>query len=269
VGSLRPDTPADLDALLTRLLAKNPAERPATATEVRDGLTARADHLTAAARPTRPIPVVSRTRTLPVLDQGEEPPVTVRGRFRLGPAGIAAVALGAAILAALTVALLIGSQRLGADAASTATVSTPLGSASSAPGTAATDSSGGNPSGSTSTSSRPDTDTTETFTDNPDTAASARLAALIGVIEEQRQAGHLDGKAADEVTKKLQEVERELDKGDTGKAAEKLANLGSKLDEMHQDGKITTAGYEALQASLIQLADALPSAEQHEDEREG
>ncbi len=267
VGSLRPDTPADLDALLTRLLAKNPAERPATATEVRDGLTARADHLTAAARPTRPNPVVSRTRTLPVPDQGNEPPVTVGGRFRLGPAGIAAVALGAAILAALAVALLIGSQRLGADAASTG--STPLGSASSAPGTAATDSSGGNPSGSISTSSRPDTAATETFTENPGTAASARLAALIGVIEEQRQGGHIDGKAADEVTKKLQEVERELDKGDTGKAAEKLANLGSKLDEMHQDGKITTAGYEAVQASLIQLADALPSTEQHEDEREG
>ena len=86
------------------------------------------------------------------------------------------------------------------------------------------------------------------------------------MIEEQRQGGHIDGKAADEVTKKLQEVERELDKGDTGKAAEKLANLGSKLDEMHQDGKITTAGYEAVQASLIQLVGALPPAEQDEDE---
>ena len=138
------------------------------------------------------------------------------------------------------------------------------------PSTAATDRSGGNPGdGSTSTSSPPDTATTETFADNPGAAASARLAALFGVIEEQRQAGHLDGKTADEATKRLQEVEREVDKGDTGKAAEKLANLRSKLDEMHRDGKITTAGYEAVQASLIQLADTLPPAgqdEQGEDE---
>jgi eukaryotic-like serine/threonine-protein kinase len=86
------------------------------------------------------------------------------------------------------------------------------------------------------------------------------------VIEEQRQAGQLDGKTADEATKKLQEVQREVDKGDTGKAAERLGDLRSKLDEMHRDGEITTAGYEAVQASLTQLADALPRGEQDEDE---
>ncbi|HJY43734.1 MAG TPA: serine/threonine-protein kinase, partial [Propionibacteriaceae bacterium] len=118
VASLRPDTPADLDALIARLLAKNPSERPATATEVRDRLTARAEsEAAAAAQPTRMLPAVSATQTLPVLEHGEEPAAPVGGRFRLGPAGIAAVALGAAILAALIVALLIGSQRPGTDAA--------------------------------------------------------------------------------------------------------------------------------------------------------
>jgi eukaryotic-like serine/threonine-protein kinase len=150
VASLRSDTPADLDTLITRLLAKNPADRPATATEVRDRLRGRAEGMTGEAPPTRPIPVASRTRTLPILDHGEPPPVTAGGRFRLGPAGIAAVALGAAILAALTV-LLIGSQRPGTDAASTG--STPVGTASSAPETAATDRSVGNP-GDSSTATR-------------------------------------------------------------------------------------------------------------------
>ena len=89
------------------------------------------------------------------------------------------------------------------------------------------------------------------------------------MIEEQRQAGHLDGKTADEMTKKLQEVSREVNEGDAGKAAERLADLRSKLDEMHQDGKVTTAGYEVVQASLTQLADTLPRGEQDEDEREG
>jgi eukaryotic-like serine/threonine-protein kinase len=84
------------------------------------------------------------------------------------------------------------------------------------------------------------------------------------VIEEQRQAGQLDGETADELTKKLEQVGREVNKGDTGKAAEKLADLRSKLDELHQDGKITSAGYDAVQASLTQLADTLPSSGEDE-----
>ena len=82
------------------------------------------------------------------------------------------------------------------------------------------------------------------------------------MIEEQRQAGSLDGKTADELTKKLEQVGREVDKGDTGKAADKLGDLSSKLDELHEDGKITTAGYDAVQASLTQLADTLPPSEE-------
>jgi hypothetical protein len=52
-----------------------------------------------------------------------------------------------------------------------------------------------------------------------------------------------------------------------GKAAEKLADLRGKLDKLHRDGKITTAGYDAVQASLTQLADTLPPAER--DEKDG
>jgi hypothetical protein len=81
------------------------------------------------------------------------------------------------------------------------------------------------------------------------------------VIEEMRQAGHLDGEAVDELTKKLQQDDRELGNGDARKAAEKLADLRSKIDELHRDGKITTAANDALQASLTQLADTLPPAE--------
>jgi eukaryotic-like serine/threonine-protein kinase len=250
VASLRPDTPADLDALIARLLAKKPSERPATATEVRDGLTAHAESAAAAAQPTGALPVVSPTVTLPVAENGEAASAPVGGRFRLGPAGIAAVALGAAILAALTVALLIASQRPGADAVSAAADSSPPGTASAAPGTATTDTSAGNPGAAT----------TESFAGNPDAGSSARLAALLGVIDGERQAGNLDGKTVEELTKKLEEVERELDQGDNGKAAGKLADLRSKLDELHRDGKVTTAGYYAVQISLTQLADTLPPA---------
>jgi hypothetical protein len=51
-----------------------PEARPATATDVRARLTARAESETAATQPTPPIPVVSQTRTLPVLDYGEKLP---------------------------------------------------------------------------------------------------------------------------------------------------------------------------------------------------
>jgi eukaryotic-like serine/threonine-protein kinase len=260
VAFLRPDTPADLDALIVRLLAKNPSDRPATATEVRDWLTAPAESETAAPS-TRAVPVVSQTRALPVLEDGDARPATVGGRFRLGPAGIAAVALGAAILAALTVAMLIASQRPGADAASTATSSPPPSNATTGADTATADSPPKNPETGSTSSGPPGTATSESFAGNPDTGSSARLAALLDVIEGQRQGGHVDGKTFDELTRKLQEVERELDQGDKGKAAEKLADLRRKLDELHRDGKITTAGYDAVQTSLTQLADTLPPAE--------
>ena len=263
VASLRPDTPADLDALIARLLAKNPSERPASATEVRDRLTVHAETETATAQPTRLLPAVSPTQTLPVLDHGEEPAAPVGGRFRLGPAGIAAVALAVAILAALTVALLIAFQGPGTDAASTAADS-PQSSTATAAGTATADSSAENPGTGSTSSGAPDTTATESSVENPGTGASARLAAFFGVIEEQRQAGGLDDKTADELTKKLEQVGREVNKGDTGKAAEKLADLRSKLDELRRDGKITTAGYDAVQASLTQLADTLPPSEEDE-----
>jgi serine/threonine protein kinase len=266
VVSLRPDTPADLDALIARLLAKNPSDRPATATEVRDRLLAGAGSETAVAPPTRAIPVASRTRTLPVLENGEESAAPVGGRS-IRPAGIAAVALGAAILAALAVALLIASQRPGTDAASTAADSPAPSNATTADGTATADNPAENPGTGSTSSGVPSTTATQSSAENPGTGASARLAALFGVIDEQRQAGRLDGKTADKLAKELEEVGREVDKGDTGKAAEKLAELRSKLDELHRDGKITTAGYDAVQASLTQLAGALPQAEK--DEKDG
>jgi hypothetical protein len=54
----------------------------------------------------------------------------------------------------------------------------------------------------------------------------------------------------------------------TGEAAEKPADLRSKLDELHRDGKIAIAGYDAVQASLTQLAATLPPAEKDEKKKE-
>jgi eukaryotic-like serine/threonine-protein kinase len=255
VVSIRPTTPPDLDVLITRLLAKNPADRPATATEVRELLAVSSG----SERPTRIVPVAaSQTLTLPAVGRGEEPPAAAGGRFRLGPVGIAAVALGAAIVAVLSVALLIAAQGRGTDSAA----GPPPGTAASAPGTTTSATPSGNASSdSTSTDNSPSSATSETFADNPGIAASAHLVALRGVIEQQWQAGNLDGETADELMKGVQEVDRELGDGKPGKAAQKLADLRNKLDEMHRDGKITTAGYDAVFAGVTQLAETLPPAE--------
>jgi eukaryotic-like serine/threonine-protein kinase len=258
VASVRPTTPPGLDGLISRLLAKNPANRPATATEVRNLLVASAESKTVGAQPPRAIPVLPQTLTLPVPDRGEEPPAAAADRFRLGPVGVAAVALGAAIVAVLSVALLIASQGPGSEAAT----GPPPGTAASTPGAGRSASPSGNASNdSTSTGSSPSSAATETFADNPGTHASAHLAALRGMIGEQWQAGNLDGKTAIELMKRFQEVDHELGDGEPGKAAEKLADLRNKLDEMHRDGKITTAGYDAVSAGLTQLAETLPPAE--------
>jgi len=153
----------------------------------------------------------------------------------------------------------LASQLPGGDAGSTVADSPPTGSATRVPGTAATDSSAGNPGPAA----------TESFDGNLDAGASARVATLLGVIEGLQQAGQLDGETVDELTKELEEVERELEQGDSGKAAEKLTDLRGKVDELHQDEKITDAGYDAVQISLAQLADTLPPAEKDRKNRGG
>jgi eukaryotic-like serine/threonine-protein kinase len=267
VASLRPDTSADLDVLVARLLAKNPYDRPATATEVRDRLAALASGDMAATQPTRSLPVVSPTETMPALNHGEEPAAAAGGRFLLSPAGIAAIALGAAIIAALTVALFIAFQRPGTDGASTAAGSPPPGNAPTAASTATTDRSAENPSTVSTSSDVPDITASDSWTESPGNA-SAHLAALFGVIEEQRQTGDLDDETADDLTKELEHVSRRVDHGDMGKAAEQVADLRSELDDLHDDEDITTAGYHAVQASLAQLVETLPPSEEDEHDED-
>ncbi|MFD6887728.1 PQQ-binding-like beta-propeller repeat protein [Streptomyces sp. NPDC059957] len=68
-GSLRPDVPAALDALVLRLLAKAPEDRPASATEVHDALRALAAAAPRATAPpaTRAAPAALGVHDLPAL----------------------------------------------------------------------------------------------------------------------------------------------------------------------------------------------------------
>src|SRR5690606_34082421 len=127
VSAHRPDVPADLERLVSRLLAKNPADRPGSAREVNASLVqisggpvagggpaavpVGAGAAAAGGAPARARAAVgaTRTRTMPVLDV---PPDTSpdRGGFRLGVGGVAAVAVAAAAVTALIVAIALATS---------------------------------------------------------------------------------------------------------------------------------------------------------------
>lgn len=241
VASRRPDLPAGLNTLVGQLLAKNPADRPGDAGEVRSRLAALTDQAAAAppignirspavpaagaARATAA--VVSPTQTLPTVDPGDDDYRPMAGRGpRLGLAGIAAVALGAAALAAILVAVLLNAARP---------------PQAGPPATAAS---------------------TSVSAPAPTGEPADRATAVAAAIQAQMQAGQLDPNAANDLANEVDEIVRHLADGETDKAAKKVADLRSRLAELRQNDKITTAGYAALLSSLDQLAAGLPPAEQ-------
>jgi serine/threonine-protein kinase len=238
VASRRPDVPAELDALVGQLLAKAPSDRPATAGDVRAGLALLSGqtavpvgrHSAAAAGTAAAVraraSVVTATRSMPALPPAE-PPAPNPGRLRLGPAGIAAVAVGAAAITALVVGLFLAAQ----------------------PATRSATPDGASPTVSTATgSSGPRT--------SPPTSPPAVTADEVrSVIQAQAQAGQLDAKQARELIKRLNEIQRQLANGETDRAVEKIAELRQKVDEIHRDDKITDAGRDAVNLIIDQLAD--------------
>ena len=233
VASLRPEVPAELDTLVGRLLAKAPNDRPATARDVRHHLAGLSGqiavplgrHAAAAAGTAASVQarasVVNPTRTISGLPV-PEPPVRNMGRFRLGPAGIAAVAVGAATITTLVVALLLATEPVTQAAAPSRT-------------------SAGRPSAATSAVPRT-------------RAPAVTVDQVRTVIQAQARAGQLDAKKAKDLIKRLNEIQRQLDDGETDQVAEKIAELRQKIDEIHREGKITDAGRDAINRTIDQLA---------------
>jgi serine/threonine-protein kinase len=241
VASLRAGVPAELDALVGRLLAKDPADRPAGAGDVRDQLARLAgpsSGFVGASRDgsvTQPLAaapmhgrasVPMRTRTMPVLDAAGEDLPTGSG-FRLGPGGITAVAIGVAVVTAVLVALFMALR------------SEPQ---AGGPGTS--------PAGPTSAGSGPSVAATKPVAEAVDDVRTA--------IQAQVAAGELNANSAKDLTKKLDEIERQLNGRESDKAAEKVDDLRDRLAELRRDGKVSNAGYAAILASIDQLASAVP-----------
>jgi eukaryotic-like serine/threonine-protein kinase len=239
--------PADLTTLVDQLLAKDPAHRPASADQVRARLTRLQISITAtyptvepaaalAARASAAVP--TRTRTMPaVAGQPGGPPIPpARTGLRLGPAGIAAVAVGAAAITALVMAVIIAVN--GGDK------STPR---VGAPTTGAAVSAAPPP-------------TTEAAVPDPTTTDGVRA-----VIQAQLLAGELGGDEARDLNNRLDRIDRDLNRGRVNSAANKINDARERLDDFRDDDRIGEDGYTAILAAFNGLADALPQQDDHGD----
>jgi serine/threonine-protein kinase len=226
----RPGVPTDLEALVARLLAKSPADRPDGAAQVRSQLerlhdspaepawthgdagTAEPVHARAA--------VVTRTRTMPALHVASEQSPARTG-LRVGPVGIAAVAAGTAAVTALVIALATQSLHEVANSPTS-----PVGTTSATSTVAAT---------------------------------AATVDSVRAAIQMQVQAGALDNSDARSLTGRLDDIDRNLARGRVDNAAQRLGDLRDRLSELLKDGKITAAGYDVIVTVVDQLAGTLPS----------
>ncbi|MFG2044048.1 protein kinase [Dactylosporangium sp. NPDC048998] len=278
VAALRPDVPPQLAALVGALLAKRAADRPASAAQVRaalatiagparGGATAVLGHAAGPATlPHSPgtatlgnaatirgrAPVRPATRAMPAL--GEPPaPAPRRGRS----ATIALVALGAVAVAALVFALGTLPGRSGHPAAGPAPAYT-----TAAPPAEDTSSPTPSDTPADTPSDSPSAEPTDTPSDEPSDASDPNAATLDearAAVQAQAGDGSLDGGTARELTRRIDSLARDLSRGNADRAAADLASLRDRLDQLHQDGTLTSTGYTAVLTPVDQLAANLPT----------
>lgn len=240
--SRRANVPADLNALVDDLMAKNPAHRPANAVQVRARLTALSDsdRSTAstavavgpsAAWPQGRAPGIPATRALPTVDTGGGHG-SAPGRFRLVGVGVAALAIVVAGLAVIIVAVLLTGGPDGRQAGPPATPTASL------------------------------TTTPTTTTPSSATGPEQLVAEIQASIEQLAGAGELDPAAAENLIQELDDIGRDLAEGKVDKATKNVIDLRAKLAELVEEGELTPAGLQALTPSLDGLVDILPPVEE-------
>jgi len=268
----RDDVPSDLQALVAELLAKHPADRPATAASARDRLRAIGDPATPApaglgdpATPARagwsdpatpataglgdpatpataglgdpatppPAGVVAPTLTLPTLpDRPDGRHSRPRRRWALDRRIVLAATAGA--LAVLATSLVVA-LAAGDDRPATSAGRPPPAPAISQD---ATDTA--------APSAEPSSAPTEIASTTPPATATparvspiARLADLAAVVQRESAAGRLRPKAAKTMLRDLTGVARALDAGETSEAAERFAEFRDRVRELRADGQLT------------------------------
>ncbi|HEY7173398.1 MAG TPA: serine/threonine-protein kinase [Micromonosporaceae bacterium] len=272
-ADVRPGVPAGLDALVHDLLAKNPADRPASAAAVRTRLRAVDGQTTAvlAATPaaaaanatTRKIdkpPVRGTAVVAPPMPEryvAEGVPVIIPRR-RVHPAWLA-LAIAALIALAIIAALLLTRRdpngRNGGPGTAT-TPATPPATASTQPSTAPPGSSapsGSTPSGSTPSGSAP----ASSQPSHANGAATKAVSTLRSVISSQSQSGQLDSAVAGDLNGQLDDVSQAIADGNNEKASGKIDDMRKTLSQAQKDGNVSPVAYAAISTAIDALAATL------------
>ncbi|MEU2615644.1 protein kinase [Micromonospora sp. NPDC007271] len=254
----RPDVPAELGALAAELLAKDPADRPPGAAEVRDRLAALLP------RAGTPVPLVPVTPADPGRPGRSTPLIALPPRQGHRPAWhrrealLTAALLGVALLALAGVTLLDRDDHTSITepttppASATAAVASrvpavPLTVAPATPTLRAVASATHNPASLTpsprATSRRP----------SP-TPPADPIAVTRQSIREQVEAGRLNPDAAKDLHTKVDAIAKEIADSDPDQAEKQLKKLRDKLGELRRNGKLTADGYDVLTANADRIA---------------
>ncbi|MGW5667491.1 protein kinase domain-containing protein [Micromonospora sp. NPDC003776] len=254
----RPDVPTELDALAAELLAKDPADRPPDAADVRDRLAALLP------RAGTPVPLVSVTPADPGRPAGAAPvnafpPRPGQRLARRRREGLLAAALLGVALLALTGVAVRGRD----DHTSIAGPTTPSASATTtmAPRVPAVPLTVGP---ATPTLRAVSSASRDPVSPTPSPRATSRkpsptptadpIAGMRQSIRRQVDAGRLNPDAARDLHTKVDAIAKAIAENDPDQAEDQLKKLRDKLGELRRDGKLTTDGYDALTADADRIA---------------
>jgi serine/threonine-protein kinase len=229
-----PQVPAALASTIDRLLAKDPADRPDSADELRRVLETMplvaSDTGDVATEPLAPLPA---TDVLPV----PSPPASAAMPPRRPPRPSSPILWVAALVAGVVLLLVLNAIFGGTDPAVDAR--TPAQHRSPSPSTTT-------PSPSPRSPSPP-----------PATGVEDATAALIGLVDELGASGAVEGHLAGDLEHGMDEVLRALEQGDSGKAVDALGRLQDKVDKGLDKGEISSEDAQRLDDAIQELATAL------------
>ena len=240
----RPGINPALESLVAQLLSKSPQDRPQSALAVHDrlrdvdlGSLAQRSGVSLAttavlAQATRPLPVPATTVTAPALP---DRPQSGRGRWIAG---------GAAALALLSV-LLIAIASMTGERPTTGSASSPSHEPASPTASASA-------TRSAEPSLAPTPRSSETMTTARTTAATVQgaLSDLRAAVAAVSSSGQIDGKKADELSKRVDELAKHLTEKGGKDAVKHVDDMEKYLRELSKKGELTAGGERRLAAAL-------------------
>jgi serine/threonine protein kinase len=247
----RPDLSSALDALVAQLLSKSPQDRPQSAQAVLERLTqsqpdwpsseAAVPTTVIPAQTTRPMPADVAATAPPVMRPGQR---STRGRW---------IAAGAAVL------ILMAAVLIAAVMAENQTAGSPGASTSPAPSRQpATTSSQAPPSSSAPISPAPSRQpATKSATPSAEASSSTTTPSLQRALSDLREAvravsssGQIEAKKAEELTKRVDELDKHLTEKRGEDAVKKVEDLDKYLAELSQKGELSPEGAQQIEDAL-------------------